>query len=292
MFRTGHNDRPGALGLALFILIALLPIGFSLGYAFAYSVGLTGLLSEGPTGRHWAQLLREGEIWASFGLSLYVAAATVVLGVSGALLLVLYLRRPLRRGVLAYLIYLPLALPATVTAFLTYQVLSSTGYLARWLLALGLLEEASQLPGLVNDAGGVGIIAAHVGMAVPFFTLLFLHLYDSEKLDALTDLARTLGAGRRACLYRVTVPILLARARPNIVLLFIFVLGSYEIPLLLGRQAPQMVSVLAMRKYALFDLTEKPEAFIIALLYTALVLLLLIAGMRDGTVFRRGRETP
>ena len=41
----------GVLGLALFVLIAILPIGFSLLYGAAYSVGLAGLLSEGEDGR-------------------------------------------------------------------------------------------------------------------------------------------------------------------------------------------------------------------------------------------------
>ena len=58
---------------------------------------------------------------------------------------------------------------------------------------------------------------------------------------------------------------------PNTVLFFIYVMGAYEIPLMLGRQSPQMLSVLAMRKYARFDITQKPEAFVIAICYAVLV---------------------
>ena len=68
---------------------------------------------------------------------------------------------------------------------------------------------------------------------------------------------------------------------PSLALLFAVVLGSYEIPLLIGSQSPQMISVLVLRRYALYDITQKPEAFIIALLYTLLVLGLV------GTALRR-----
>ena len=53
---------------------------------------------------------------------------------------------------------------------------------------------------------------------------------------------------------------------------FIFLLGSYEIPLLLGVQAPQMLSVLTVRKLRDFDLHTQPEAYALAVLYSGFVL--------------------
>ncbi len=148
-----------------------------------------------------------------------------------------------------------------------------------------MINDISQFPGLVNHAGGIGILVAHIGLAVPFFVLLFHEIYRSEHVDGLSALARTLGASNAQVLYRVKMPILLQRATTNITLLFIAVLGSYEIPLLLGRQAPQMISVLTMRKYEMFDISQKPEAFIVALLYTGFVLTLLVL------VFRKRMRT-
>ena len=110
--------------------------------------------------------------------------------------------------------------------------------------------------------------------------LLFVQIYQTERVGDLVRLASTLGAGKGAGLYRVAVPILLSRSATNIILLFIAVMGSYEIPLLLGRQSPEMLSVLTMRKYSMFDLAQKPEAFIVALLYTAFVLVLITAAFR------------
>ena len=117
-------------------------------------------------------------------------------------------------------------------------------------------------------------------MAIPFFVILFNEIYTNERIKELRQLAFTLGAKPHVALYKISIPILLSRAMMNVTLLFIIVLGSYEIPLLLGRQSPQMVSVLTMRKYQLFDISEKPEAFIIALLYTFIVLTLLLVVFR------------
>lgn len=273
------------MGLALFVLLALLPIGFSILYAAAYSTGLAGLLSEGFTLDHWRVLTQRSEIWTSFALSIYIAGATVIITVSLALFIALYLKRSLDKGPLSYAIYFPLALPATVAAFFVFQLLSAAGYVARVFVSMGLIDEIAQFPSLVNDAGGIGILVAHIGLAIPFFVLLFHEIYRSENVEGLSALARTLGASNAQVTYRVKAPILLQRATTNITLLFIAVLGSYEIPLLLGRQAPQMISVLTMRKYEMFDISQKPEAFIVALLYTGFVLALLIL------VFRKRMRT-
>ena len=283
MLRRWIGANPlGLAGLVLFAGIALLPLGFSLGYAVAYSVGWAGLLGEGFTLEAWAALFASGEVWGSFAWSLYVALLTLVLTAGTALTLALFLRRPLQYGPLSYVIYFPLALPATVAAFLVFQLFSGAGYAARIALRLGLIATPQQFPSLVHDPYGVGIVVAHVGIAVPFFVLLFVQVYNGERVGELGRMAQTLGASRLDVLYRVSVPILLRKSATNLLLLFIALLGSYEIPLLLGKQSTQMISVLTMRKYAMFDLAQKPQAFIIALLYTALVLALLIAAFRRG----------
>ena len=281
MSSASKKNILGRLGLALFVVLAILPIGFSIVYAAAYSLGLAGLLSDGLTVRHWQVLYESAEIVSSFGLSMYIAGSTVVITLAAALIITLSLRSSLQRGSLSYAIYLPLAIPAVVAAFITFQLFSGAGFLARIAINLGWISEIGQIPEMINDAFGIGIIIAHVFLATPFFTLLFNEIYSTENIEGLSQLGSTLGASSGQLLYRVKIPILLNRGATNLVLLFISVLGSYEIPLLLGRQAPQMVSVLALRKYQMFDISEKPEAFIVALLYTLIVLVLI------AFIFRR-----
>lgn len=280
--RSSRRIEPEAIGFALYLLMALLPIGASLVYATLYSFGLAGLLSHGPTLEHWRAALTSSELQLSFALSTYVAVSVVVLTASLGLWLSLSLQQNLKRGVLAFAIYLPLALPGTVAAFLCFQCLSGAGLVARLCVATGLISEFTEFPGLVQDRWAFGIVLTHLCLAVPFFTLLYTRLFENERLADLESLAMSLGASRRQILRRVTIPVLLLRSRTNLVLLFIAVLGSYEIPLLLGRQSPQMLSVLQVRKFSLFDLAQKPEAFCVALLYTVTVFGLLVLAFRRG----------
>jgi putative spermidine/putrescine transport system permease protein len=53
-------------------------------------------------------------------------------------------------------------------------------------------------------------------------------------------------------------------------------MGSYEIPLLLGRQSPQMMSVLVIQKLRKFSLAAIPEAYIMALVFIGILIGLLI----------------
>jgi putative spermidine/putrescine transport system permease protein len=284
---SARRDRVGGLGLLLFLAIAIVPLGASLLYAGLYSVGLTGLLNTGFTLDAWRRVLGGREVWASLALSAGVALAVVVLAAAGGLALALALRgRPggLDRGALSYALYLPLALPGTVAALFTFQMLTGGGLVPRLLLRLAVLANPEAYAAPVQDRWAIGIVLTHAALAVPFFALLFAKLHKSERIDELSTLAASLGASGGQRLRRVEIPLLLRAAASNLALLFVVVLGSYEIPLLLGRQAPQMLSVLTLRKYALFDIHQKPEAFVVALLYTALVLGVI------AVVFWRGRE--
>jgi len=269
------------LSLSLFILLACVPLVMGVGYALLYSLGVVGLIGEGFTFIYWERVLADGEIWTSLAFSFYLAAASMLLALGLSLALVLKLRERLQGGWASYLLYFPLALPAMVAGFFAFQMLGNGGFLARIAAQLGLLTEPGQFPGLINDSWGIGIIFAHVIMAVPFLSLLLLQTWESERLGELRQLATTLGARPWQFSRRVAIPVLLRGTFPSLVLYFIFVLGSYEIPLLLGREDPQMVSVLIIRKLRRFDLQDKPEAYFLALLYTLLVITVVILFLRN-----------
>jgi putative spermidine/putrescine transport system permease protein len=270
-------------GLPLFLLLAVLPVVLSLVYAALYGVGLAGLLSTGFTLEHWRRVVTSREVWASAALSVYVAASVVLATTLLALPLALGLRARLETGWLAPVLSFPLAIPGTVGAVLALQLLAGAGLLSRLGSRLGLTQGILGFPSLVQDEWLIGVIATHVALAMPFFVFLFADLYRSERTAALLELAATLGASRRQGLARVTLPILLHAAAPSLLLLFILVLGSFEVPLLLGRQSPQMLSVLTYRKYGLFDIRQKPEAYILFLGFTVLALGLV------GVAFRTRR---
>jgi putative spermidine/putrescine transport system permease protein len=72
------------------------------------------------------------------------------------------------------------------------------------------------------------------------------------------------------------IPILLQNALPNLLLFFIFLMSSYEIPLLLGRQSPMMLSVLISQKFRKFDLADVPQAYVMTVIYAVLVMFLVV----------------
>lgn len=267
--------------IAFFLFIVVVPLLWSLGYSLTYSLGLFGNRSHGFTLDAWQHVLSGHELWRSLGFSFYVALTTLVLTITLALSVTLLLKNYLARGPLAYALYVPLALPSTVAALYIMQMFGNAGLLARVAWHLGWITESRQFPSLIYDSYGLGIMLTHLLLATPLFVLLFNQLYNNEKLTELTALAMTLGANRLDCVRRVILPILLRRASPNLTLFFIGVFGSFEIPYKLGPQSPQMISVLTHRKFSMYDLSQKPEAYAIAVLYMVLALGLL------ATVFRK-----
>lgn len=236
-----------SFALSFFFLFTLVPLILSFGYAALYSLGLAGILNTSFTLSNWTNTVGSREVISAFLFSFYVALISMFITITLALLLTSIFRNEVSR---ATVIYLPLGIPAVVAAFYTFQVLSKTGLFT-----------------FIHDAFGIGIIATHVMMAVPFFMIVFTNLNASENIDELRNLARTLGATGLQAEFKVALPILLRKAFPTTVLYFIFVLGSYEIPLLLGRQYPQMISVLVIRKLQRFNLLDIPTAYAMAVLY-------------------------
>lgn len=259
-----------------YLSILLLPLLLGMGYALAYSFGLLDLLNPGWTSRHWQEVFAGSELWRSLMYSIYIATLAVALAIGLAFILLLSMRRGFERGGMAQLIYWPLALPNIVAAFAAIQLLSRSGLFSRIAWQLGWIDEQQAFLQLTQDHWGVGIILTHTFLAMPFFFLLLRNLYHSERLADLSELAYSMGASWRARLGRVLLPILGRKILPSALMYWIFVMGSYEIPLLLGGQRYEMVSVLILRKLKGADLAVIPQAYVIASFYTFIIAVLTI----------------
>jgi putative spermidine/putrescine transport system permease protein len=259
----------------LFFAIVVLPVASGLVYAFLFSLGIIGVLNNGFQWDAWQLVLFDKPFWTSFGFSLYIALLSVGISLSFALTIALSWQKKLQKGLLSSVIYLPLCFPATVMAFFSFQLLAKSGLLARIGYQLGFIKEINDFPVLIKDAYGMGIIFTSVLLITPFFIILFSNLYQSEKIASYVNLAKTFGASNRQILRKVIVPILLKRASITIYLFVIFVMGSYEVPLLLGRQNPQMISVAILQKIQRFNLNDMPQGYAMSLLYVLLVVAIL-----------------
>jgi putative spermidine/putrescine transport system permease protein len=252
---------------SLFYGISLLPLLAGTAYALAYSLGLAGIGAPGFTAGYWALVLQSPETWSSLFLSLAVAFAAVLLAVPAALLPVLFYSELLENPVIRYLLFLPVSVPPLTAAFMGVEWLGTGGMAARFLPGAAGVG----MPSLINHYWHTGIIISLTLMSIPFLIILFWQHSRAEKLSGLVELARSLGANRIQVLFCVAVPVLLNRALPQIGLMFVFLFGSYEVPLLLGMQSPRMISVLIAQKFRKFDLADIPHAYVLTVIYAFVV---------------------
>ncbi|CAM3415281.1 ABC transporter permease subunit [Zobellia roscoffensis] len=259
------------IGIVLFLLIGVVPFAAAFIYALLYSFGVIGVANNGFTLQFWESVLASGTFFKSFGYSFIIAFVAVTSSVGGALWITLKFRKQLEKQFLSFIIYLPLAIPGIVTGFFTFQLFSKGGFFARISYKLGLITKASEFPDLVNDGLAFGIILSFITMIMPFFVLLFLNVYKNERVEELSVLAQSLGADANQITRKVFLPILIQKTWVLIVLYFIFLLGAYEVPLILGQESPQMLSVLIIQEIKQYDLDKISEGYVVAVLYTLIV---------------------
>ena len=260
----------------LLLVFAVMPLVLGLGYALLYSFGLAGALQSGFTLSNWQKLFAESEVISSFAYSAALALTSIIISVSMALFTTVKYPAMFGKGLFNYIIYLPLAFPAMVAAFFFFQFLSKAGILARLFFQLHIISSINQFPDLVNDRWGIAIIVTQVFLSCPFFILLLGNLYVTERVTDYILLSESLGATHKQSVQKIAIPMLLHKCFPTMILYFIFMFGAYEVPVLLGRSNPEMVSVLAVRKLQRFNLLDIPQGYAIAILYTLVVFVLIV----------------
>ena len=233
---------------------------------------MIGVVNEGFTLEFWREVFTSSTLGTSFLYSGIISAIGVFLSVSLALWVVLKFKESFSNKYLSFIIYMPLAVPGIVSAFFTYQLFAQSGLFARISYQLNWIDTAQQFPDLVNDNWGVGIIITFISLLTPFFILLYLNIYKDERIEELSQLSRALGANKKQIALKVSLPIMLKKSWVLIVLYFIFLLGAYEVPLILGQESPQMLSVLILRELKQFDLSKISEGYVMAVVYTVVIM--------------------
>jgi len=169
--------------------------------------------------------------------------------------------------------------PGIAVAQMVANVLGPGGWFSRLSYHAGLIHSANDFPPLINDRFNVGMTISIVLGLLPLSLLYFSQLWGAVRIDRCCHLAQSLGASWWDARLRVALPMLVLRGKSMMMLLFILSLGSYEVPLLLGQQSPQMFSVATQRLATGFDLTLKPQAYVLAVLYltcTSLILMMYV----------------
>lgn len=254
-------------------LLLGVPIAVGTGYLAAGALGLVGNADRGALGR----VLRDGAVWRSALLSLWIAGTGTIVALGGAVLITVLLGGNSRvERVTRTIAALPLPVPNVAAAVAVLLLLSQSGWLSRVAMQMHLIAGPSQFPALVYDPWAIGVIAAVVWKELPFLTLVALSL-QSLRGDALMDAARTLGATPWQAMRTVTMPLLLRGMAPSIIAVFVFVLGSLELPMVLAPSSPLALPLLIQERRQALDAASHGEAYVIALLATALALIAAIA---------------
>jgi putative spermidine/putrescine transport system permease protein len=152
---------------------------------------------------------------------------------------------------------IPIILPHITVAFLILFLFSNRGMVPA--LAYNLISPyaAEQFPDLIYSSMGWSIILAYIYKEVPFVILMELAVLKQVPEDRLIT-AQMLGAGPLRTYFKVVLPQLRPVINSVFIILFLYSLGAFDIPFILGISKPTTVSIRIYRLYFESDLVNRP----------------------------------
>lgn len=244
---------PQILLTVLFLTGLITGITQSLGVVPAF--GLTE-----PTLAYYKEIVSRPDMVSSILYSLRISLFSAVLAtVGGTFLCGLCVMEKKTRGGVMRIVQLPVIVPHVVVALFVINILSQNGILARIAYLLGLISDQQEFPLLIYDGNGVGVILAYVWKELPFI-VFFTAALMANVSGSLGEAAINLGAGRWTAFFRVTLPLCRNTICSGFLIIFVFALGAYEMPFLLGATVPKALPILAYQEYTHPDLQHRPYA--------------------------------
>lgn len=263
------------LAPAVIIIVSLFLGGFILG--LMQSVGYMPLIGLKEFSLEaYKNMIMDDKFLGSLGLTLWLSISTTFLTIVFSIITALALRQTFAgKRVVNFLYQFPITIPHLVVAVGIMLLLSQSGFFARIVYNLGLISDQSEFPILVFDDLGKGIILVYLWKQIPFVGLIVLSVLQSVGND-FEELARSLGASKWQSFRHVLLPLIVPGILPASIICFAFVFGSFEVPYLLGKPYPAVLSVLAYRLYEDVDLNARPEAMAMAVFIAVMVSILVI----------------
>lgn len=241
------------------ILTILFMIGLGAGIAQSFGV-IPAFGLEEPTLRYYKEIFLRPDMVESILYSLRIAFISAFgAAVIGTVLCGLCVAGGRTRGVFMRILQLPVAVPHVVTALFVVSLCSQNGIIARAACSLGFIETQQEFPMLIYDRQGTGVILAYLWKEIPFIIYFVIALMANIN-DRLGEAAVNLGASRLTAFCRVTLPLCRNTILSGFLILFVFALGAYELPFLLGATKPKALPVLAYQQYIHPDLRNRPYA--------------------------------
>ncbi|MDD2857169.1 MAG: hypothetical protein PHU75_00685 [Candidatus Nanopelagicales bacterium] len=268
----------------LLILPAAVPTALVLGAAVtmgvAQSMGLTPV-AGGPQSSldAYSAVASSGELAPAVVISLSIALVATAIAIAVGFTTALAMTTT-RFGskVLKGLAISTIPIPHVIGAAAIGLLLADSGWLAR---LFG--STAGNWPQFVAGPWWAATIIEYAWKESAFIALVVAATL-SRDADELAKTAAVLGAGPAARMRYVTMPL----ATPALILAgtlsFVYALGSFEVPWLLGRAYPEPLPVLAYRLFTSTDLEVRPQAFAVSMVTMAIALVIGVSALR---LFRR-----
>ncbi|GLS30024.1 putative spermidine/putrescine transport system permease protein [Mesorhizobium albiziae] len=214
------------------------------------------------------------------GFSLMLAVLVAVCCIAIAFPFTYLLTRQSRKMQTVWLVCLlsVLSLSEVIIGFAWQTLFSRTAGITNLLVAMGLMTEAKAL-----TPGFGAVLTGMVYQALPY-TILVLYPALVRLDPTLLEAARTLGASPVRAFLNVVLPALRNTIVATLIMVFVFALGSYLLPQMLGRPQHWTLSVL-ITDQAIYQ-SNMPFAAAMAvflvLISLALVGLTLMLGRREN----------
>ena len=253
------------LTLAALIFFALALLAFPIG--LLAKVGLTdgGALSLGPLTTALESSSVQRALWNSLESGVLSAGLALVIGTALALLIGLTNIRA--KGLLVFLIMLPMMIPPHVTAIAWVQALGPSSLVMQ---ALGLGPEPGSNHPLYSRGGVIALLALQHAPLV----FLIIHAALRTMPREMSEAARLAGAGSIRLLRRIILPLLAPSLIAAATLAFVSALGNFGIQALLGIPARYTtLPVLIWQRLASFGPDVLTDMAVIASLLAALAII-------------------
>lgn len=241
----------------------------------------------------YTELFQSDSFWDSLGLTFRVAALSSLFAgiLGGGLAVSLFMLKRASKTeesrLWHRLFQLPLTIPHLVGGYVIVLLFMQSGLLSKFLATVGLIDEISDFPVLVNDPFGWGIILTYAWKEAPFVSLLVYPVLTRIQ-DSWRDVSKVFGAGPWSFIREIALPVMMPSWVIAVFIVFVFTFSAFEVPFLLGVTYPSMLPVYSYQLYTSGTLADRPEALAINII---LALLTAILGVIVYYLGRRWKVT-
>lgn len=249
-----HRLAERGIDSSLWLMVPALVFALALFvYPFSYGIGLTFQPSV-ATQQQWGggilanyvAFFRDPFVFDSIWITMRLALPAALFNVLASIPVAMVLRRKFRfKRFMTSVLVLPITLGTVLTAQGLLIFAGRQGWLNRFLLATGLVDQPVQL---VNNYTGVMFSLIITGFP---FAFLLVSSYLSGIDPSLDSAARTLGAGWWQRFRRITLPLLAPGLATTFILTFVLAFSVFPSARLVGDAmgSTRVMSLMAFRAF-------------------------------------------